>query len=86
MTTVDGQATIVTGAASGIGLACVNWLLARGHRVSAVDLAPTPHYAVGEPGEDRLLRLQADVTSEGNGATRPRSHRARQLQHHPVRR
>ena len=33
---------IVTGAASGIGLACVDLLLAQGDRVCAVDLNPIP--------------------------------------------
>ena len=36
--TAEGRRALVTGAGSGIGAACVDWLLAQGCRVAAVDL------------------------------------------------
>jgi NAD(P)-dependent dehydrogenase (short-subunit alcohol dehydrogenase family) len=36
------KTVIVTGAASGIGFACVQGLLAAGHRVCGADLQPVP--------------------------------------------
>jgi NAD(P)-dependent dehydrogenase (short-subunit alcohol dehydrogenase family) len=53
-----GKAVLVTGAASGIGLACVQAFLAEGARVGALDRAPVPTLA------DGLLAVQADVTDE----------------------
>ncbi|WP_340682274.1 SDR family oxidoreductase [Amycolatopsis coloradensis] len=53
-----GKAVLVTGAASGIGLACVQAFLAEGARVGALDRAPVPTLA------DGLLALHADVTDE----------------------
>ncbi|SDW61742.1 dihydroanticapsin dehydrogenase [Amycolatopsis xylanica] len=49
-----GKAVLVTGAASGIGLACVRAFQAEGARVAALDLAPV----------DDVVAVQADVTDE----------------------
>ena len=49
--------TIVTGAASGIGLACVDALLARGDTVYAVDRTPVPR------NHARLATLKIDITN-----------------------
>lgn len=53
-----GKAVLVTGAASGIGLACVQAFLAEGARVGAVDRAPIPTV------DGDLLAVRADVTDE----------------------
>jgi 3-oxoacyl-[acyl-carrier protein] reductase len=53
---------IVTGSASGIGLACARGLLAEGHNVTAVDIAALPDSLVAG-AKDRCLALRADVTS-----------------------
>lgn len=53
-----GKAVLVTGAASGIGLACVQAFLSEGARVGALDRAPVPTLA------DGLLAVEADVTDE----------------------
>ncbi len=53
-----GKTVLVTGAASGIGLACVRAFLAEGARVGALDRAPLP--ALG----DDVLAVHADVTDE----------------------
>lgn len=52
--------TIVTGAASGMGLACARLLLSRGHSVAAVDLRAEALHAV-LPAGDALACLAADV-------------------------
>ncbi|WP_410657044.1 SDR family NAD(P)-dependent oxidoreductase [Amycolatopsis sp. lyj-112] len=53
-----GKAVLVTGAASGIGLACVEAFLAEGARVGGLDRATIP--VVG----DDFLAVHADVTDE----------------------
>src|SRR5437867_686001 len=59
----DGLVAAVTGGGSGIGLATVRLLAARGARVAALDLDPS---AADEPveGAERPLALVADVTDE----------------------
>jgi 3-oxoacyl-[acyl-carrier protein] reductase len=53
------KTVIVTGGASGIGLACVQGLLAAGHRVCAADLAAMPALQLDDPSH--LLAVRADV-------------------------
>lgn len=56
-----GEVALVTGAASGIGKACVDSLLARGAAVAGLDVAP----AVIELRKDKsYLGIQCDLTSE----------------------
>ena len=61
----DQQVAIVTGAARGIGLACVRWFLAHGYRVAALDVDNKEllkiSVAFGEP--NRVLALHCDVAS-----------------------
>jgi NAD(P)-dependent dehydrogenase (short-subunit alcohol dehydrogenase family) len=57
-----GKAVLVTGAASGIGLACVQAFLAEGARGGAVDRAPIPAL------DGDLLAMRADVTDESSVA------------------
>ncbi|ANN17423.1 dehydrogenase [Amycolatopsis orientalis] len=57
-----GKAVLVTGAASGIGLACARAFLAEGARVGALDRAPVP------PLGGDVLAVRADVTDEGSVA------------------
>ncbi|MDX3802529.1 glucose 1-dehydrogenase [Streptomyces sp. AK04-3B] len=59
MTDLSGLRAIVTGGASGIGLATARTLAARGASVAVLDLAPD---GVGEP----LLAFQADVTDDSS--------------------
>lgn len=54
-----GKVALVTGAASGIGRACVDSLLARGAVVAALDINPD----VIEMNSDQLLGLVCDVTN-----------------------
>src|SRR4051794_29587139 len=56
---LEGKVCVITGAASGIGLASAELFAAEGARVAGVDLAP------GAPGE---LSLQADVADEAQVA------------------
>ncbi len=55
--------TIVTGAASGIGLACVDGLLAQGEAVCAIDRVPIPRRHA------RLTSVQCDITHSSAPAT-----------------
>ena len=60
------RVAVVTGAASGIGLACVKLLLARGARVALFDIdAQKGLTHVGQLGSNAAY-FQTDVTSEGN--------------------
>lgn len=56
-----GEAALVTGAASGIGRACVDALLARGAAVVGLDLHPA---ITGMLPRKDFLGIQADVTKE----------------------
>lgn len=58
------KTVIVSGGASGIGLACVQGLLASGHRVCAADLEALPTWRLDDPS--RLLGVRADVADAAN--------------------
>jgi 3-oxoacyl-[acyl-carrier protein] reductase len=55
------KTVVVTGAASGIGFACVQGLLAAGHQVCAADLDPVPMASITQEQFLRILPLRADV-------------------------
>ncbi|TAH37073.1 MAG: bifunctional aldolase/short-chain dehydrogenase [Planctomycetota bacterium] len=57
-----GEVVLITGAASGIGRACVDSFLARGAAVLAMDQSPA---VTRMPERPDLLGLRADVTSAG---------------------
>jgi rhamnose utilization protein RhaD (predicted bifunctional aldolase and dehydrogenase)/NAD(P)-dependent dehydrogenase (short-subunit alcohol dehydrogenase family) len=59
-TELEGKITLVTGAASGIGKACVADLLARGSVVVAIDISPD---ITNQFKSDSVLGLQCDVTN-----------------------
>jgi NAD(P)-dependent dehydrogenase (short-subunit alcohol dehydrogenase family) len=61
MNTDPPKTVVVTGAASGIGFACMQALLADGHQVCAVDLDPVPMETFTPDQAARLLALHADV-------------------------
>ena len=63
---LDGRTYIVTGAASGIGLATATRLLEEGARVVGSDVAPRPHPVPSAP--DRWRFRAADVTDEASVA------------------
>lgn len=64
MTTLDGKVAIVSGAGSGMGLAHVRVLTARGARVVGFDVSPGRGPSLeGEIGSDKFLFLAGDVTS-----------------------
>jgi 3-oxoacyl-[acyl-carrier protein] reductase len=56
------KTVIVTGAASGIGLACVKGLLAAGHRVCGVDLNALPSELLDTGRSSCFIGVRADVT------------------------
>lgn len=58
----DGLTALVTGGASGIGLATARYLAARGARVAVLDRAAPP---AGEPGDPALTAVTADVSDDG---------------------
>ncbi len=68
----DGHSAIVTGGASGLGLATAKALAAAGARVAVLDLKPA------DPGIDGILGLQCDVadaaSAEAAVATAARAH------------
>ena len=64
---LDGLVAAVTGGGSGIGLATVRLLAARGARVAALDLDPSAATGPVE-GAERPLALVADVTDEASVA------------------
>ena len=57
----EGKVTLVTGAASGIGAACVREMSDRGSVVIALDIDPKVHEMFNEP---TILTNQCDVTDE----------------------
>lgn len=57
------QIVIVTGAGSGIGLACAARMLADGVKVAAVDINPLPEKLRRADPDDSLLALTLDVSS-----------------------
>ena len=60
---LQGRSVLITGAASGIGLACVKAFAAEGARVLAVDVsAAALHEAVAAIGSDNVKAHVADVT------------------------
>ena len=61
MNTDHPKTVVVTGAASGIGFACMQALLAAGHQVCAADLDPIPMATLTPEQGARLLPLRADV-------------------------
>jgi len=62
------KTVIVTGAASGIGFACVQGLLAAGHRVCAADLQPVPAQQL-PTDPTRFLQIRADVADDADCRT-----------------
>lgn len=70
---LEDRCYIVTGGASGIGLATVRWLLARGAEVAlldmareALDTAIADLSAEGDGAADRLFGARADIRDEGS--------------------
>jgi 3-oxoacyl-[acyl-carrier protein] reductase len=61
MKTDQPKTVVVTGAASGIGFACMQALLAAGHQVCAADLDPIPMESITQEQFARLLPLRADI-------------------------
>ena len=62
MNDFEGLVAVVTGGASGIGVATVDLLLARGARVACLDRAIAPD--AGADGRAGLLRIACDVTDD----------------------
>ncbi|MGV9912251.1 SDR family NAD(P)-dependent oxidoreductase [Streptomyces tendae] len=60
---LDGLAAVVTGGASGIGLATALLLAHRGARVSVLDLAPD---ALPASGSEALFPIRCDVTDDAS--------------------
>jgi 3-oxoacyl-[acyl-carrier protein] reductase len=63
MSALHAKHVIVTGAANGIGLACVESLLAEGHRVCGMDLQPFPVDKI-KADQSRFIEARANVTSQ----------------------
>jgi NAD(P)-dependent dehydrogenase (short-subunit alcohol dehydrogenase family) len=61
MPAVPSKHVIVTGAASGIGLACVQRLLADGHRVCGMDLQPFPTDQTKADQRSRFIEARVNV-------------------------
>src|SRR5215212_9504770 len=59
------KTVIVTGAASGIGLACVQGLLSAGHRVCGTDLQPVPAERLAVDPM-RFLEVCANVANDAD--------------------
>ena len=64
MSAVPPKHVIVTGAASGIGLACVENLLAEGHRVCGMDLQPIPIDRIKADHRPRFIEAHANVANQ----------------------
>jgi NAD(P)-dependent dehydrogenase (short-subunit alcohol dehydrogenase family) len=64
MSTAPAKHVVVTGAASGIGLACVESLLAEGHRVCGMDLQPFPIDQIPTEHRSRFIEARANVTNQ----------------------
>ena len=58
----NSKTVIVTGAASGIGLACVEGLLAAGHRVCGMDMNAVRSGSLGASQSAHFIGVRADVT------------------------
>ena len=63
MSALHAKHVIVTGAASGIGRACVESLLAEGHRVCGMDLQPFPVDQI-KADQSRFIEAHANVTNQ----------------------
>src|SRR5258708_833918 len=61
---IDGISALVTGGASGLGLATVRRLAGGGASVVIADLPTSPGLAVAEELGDRVRFVAADVTNE----------------------
>jgi 3-oxoacyl-[acyl-carrier protein] reductase len=66
MSAISPKHVIVTGSASGIGLACVEHLLADGHRVCGMDLQPFPIDQIRADHQSRFLEARANVTNQAD--------------------
>ena len=64
MSAAPAKHVIVTGAASGIGLACVESLLAEGHCVCGMDLQPFPIDQIQTDHRSRFMEARANVTNQ----------------------
>ena len=62
----DGKAAIITGAASGIGLAITRRFVAEGGRVAAGDIAEAGLQSIRDEFGDRVVAVRTDVTIEGD--------------------
>ena len=64
MLAISLKHVVVTGAASGIGLACVESLLMDGHRVCGIDLQPFPIDQIRTDHRSRFIEARANVTNQ----------------------
>ena len=64
MLAISLKHVVVTGAASGIGLACVESLLMDGHRVCGMDLQPFPIDQIRTDHRSRFIEARANVTNQ----------------------